>query len=296
MTFSRACKRLSIVLGVGLLSISFSYTLVGCSEPEPDELDWIQLFNGKDLQDWDVKLSGRELNDNFGNTFRVEDGLIKVAYDAYEEFSDDFGVLVYKEAFSYYVIAVEYRFTGEQLNGGPGWAIRNSGIMIHSQPAESMTDNQDFPISIEVQLLGGTGEGDRSTANLCTPGTHVVMGDSLVTTHCIGSTSKTYHGDVWVRVEVEVLGDSLITHRIDGENVLAYQKPQIGGGVVDNYDPDFNEEGKLLASGYIGLQSESHPIEFRRVELLNLAGCTDPSARNFEAHYVHSVPGDCIYR
>jgi len=295
MTLSLARRPLARIIGGVLLSISISVSFASCSDSHPDDMDWIQLFNGQDLLDWDVKLTGRELNDNFGDTFRVEDGVLKVSYDAYDEFADDYGVLVYKEAFSYYVIAVEYRFTGDQLRGGPDWAIRNSGIMIHSQPAESMTNNQDFPISIEVQLLGGTGEGDRPTANLCTPGTHVVMGDSLITTHCIRSKSKTYHGDAWVRVEVEVLGDSLITHRIEGEDVLSYQMPQIGGGVVDNYDPDFKEDGKRLMSGFIGLQSESHPIEFRKVELLSLAGCTDPSARNFEPHYVHSRPGDCIY-
>lgn len=292
MTYSHARRHLALFFGVVLLSMS----VTSCQNQTPDASDWIQLFNGQDLLDWDVKLTGRELNDNFGDTFRVEDGVLKVAYDAYDEFRDDFGVLVYKEEFSYYVIAVEYRFTGEQLNGGPDWALRNSGIMIHSQPAESMTKDQDFPISIEVQLLGGTGEGDRPTANLCTPGTHVVMGDSLVTTHCIPSTSKTYHGDAWVRVEVEVLGNSLITHRIEGEDVLSYRLPQIGGGVVNHYNPDFKEEGRLLSSGFISLQSESHPIEFRKVELLNLAGCTDPSARNFASYYVHSLPGDCIYR
>lgn len=268
----------------------------GCRAQDPDEKNWIQLFNGSDIEDWDVKLTGRNLNDNFGDTFRVRDGILKVAYDAYDSFDSDFGVLTYNKPYSYYLIAVEYRFTGEQLEGGPGWALRNSGIMIHSQSAESMLKDQNFPISIEVQLLGGTGEGVRTTANLCTPGTNVVMDEELVTRHCVSSASETYHGDQWVRVEVEVLGDSLITHRIDGSDVLSYSKPQIGGGAVEPFDPAIKIDGQILTSGFISLQSESHPIEFRKVELLNLAGCSDPAARNFKSYFVQSVPDDCIYR
>ncbi|MEJ7588498.1 MAG: hypothetical protein WKI04_13135 [Ferruginibacter sp.] len=41
---------------------------------------WEQLFNGKNLDGWMVKIRGYELNDNFGNTFRVENGVMKVSY------------------------------------------------------------------------------------------------------------------------------------------------------------------------------------------------------------------------
>ncbi|MBO0798318.1 MAG: DUF1080 domain-containing protein, partial [Blastocatellia bacterium] len=136
---------------------------------DPDKKEWIQLFNGKDLKDWDIKISGYDLNDNFGNTFRVEDGLLKVSYDKYDTFKNRFGHIFYRQKFSYYVIAAEYRFVGEQVPGGPSWALRNNGIMIHCQPASTMLKDQDFPISIEVQLLGGTGKGERPTANVCTP-------------------------------------------------------------------------------------------------------------------------------
>jgi hypothetical protein len=166
---------------------------------------------------------------------------------------------------------VEYRFIGEQSTAGPAWAFRNSGIMIHCQPPETMKKDQNFPISIEVQLLGGKGEGERTTANLCTPGTNIVMGGKLVTTHCINSTSKTYHGDQWVRVEVEVNGGDVVKHIIDGKTVLEYEKPQIGGGSVNNFDPAVKQDGKILTEGYISLQSESHPIEFRKVELMDLS-------------------------
>lgn len=260
-----------------------------------DKKEWIQLFNGKDLKDWMPKITGYDLNDNFGDTFRVEDGMIKVSYDKYDKFDNKFGHIFYREKFSYYVIAVEYRFVGEQCPGGPNWATRNSGIMLHCQSPQSMGKNQDFPISIEVQLLGGLGKGPRTTANLCTPGTNVEMNGKLFTTHCLNSSSKTYDGDQWVRVEAEVLGDKQIKHIIDGQVVLSYEKPQIGGGNVSGHDPTVKKDGELLSEGYISLQSESHPIEFRKVELLNLVGCMDPKATNYKSYFVKADNSKCVY-
>jgi hypothetical protein len=255
--------------------------------------DWVQLFNGRNLDGWDIKITGHNLNDNFGKTFRVEGGLLKVRYDQYASFDNSFGHIFYREPFSYYIIAVEYRFVGEQVRGGPDWALRNSGIMIHAQSARSMAKGQDFPISIEVQLLGGGGTGERSTANLCTPGTHVVMDGKLFTPHCVNSRSKTYHGEQWVRVEAQVFGDSLIRHIVNGDTVLEYSKPQIGGEVVNGFDPAVKQDGKLLTGGYIALQSESHPLDFRKVEILNLVGCMDPKASNYKSYYVKSDPSAC---
>jgi hypothetical protein len=231
---------------------------------------WIQLFNGKDLNDWRIKIRGYPLNENFGNTYHVEDGKIKVSYEQYGDFEERFGHMFYKVPYSYYIVAVEYRFIGDQATKGPAWAFRNSGIMLHCQSPESMGLKQDFPISIEVQLLGGRAEGNRTTANLCTPGTNVVMNEKLITAHCVNSNSETFRGDQWVRVEVMVLGDSVIKHIINKDTVLSYEKPQIGGGNVLDHDPMVKVDGQLLESGYISLQSESHPVEFRKVELLNL--------------------------
>jgi len=262
----------------------------------PDEREWLQLFDGKSLDAWTPKIAGYEAGVNFRDTFRVENGLLKVAYDKYDRFENQFGHLFYDVAFSRYVIAVEYRFVGEPTPGAPDWAYRNSGVMIHGQTPQSMPKDQDFPISIEVQLLGGNGSAERHTANLCTPGTHVVMDGKLETEHCIDSRSKTYHGDQWVRVEAEVHGDGLVIHRVNGEEVLRYEKPQIGGGVVSNYDPSVKKDGQLLEAGTISLQAESHAIEFRKVELLNLEGCTDPKALNYKSYFEKSDPASCRYR
>ncbi len=262
----------------------------------PDYEEWIPLFDGRSLDGWVPKITGYEAGVNFGDTFRVDNGILKVSYDRYDEFGGRFGHLFYRTPFSHYRLVVEYRFVGQQVKGGPDWGFRNSGAMIHGQPVETMRKDQDFPISIEVQLLGGRGDGKpRPTANLCTPGTNVVMGGKLVTDHCVDSTSKTFDGDEWVRVEVEVHGDGVVTHKVNGEQVLSYEKPQVGGGSVSNYDPAVKKDGTLLASGSISLQSESHPVEFRKVELLNLVGCTDRKAKNWKSYYEASDPAACRY-
>lgn len=237
------------------------------SGSKTSEENWIQLFNGKDLNDWEIKIKGYELNNNYSNIFRVEDGIMKVRYEGIDTFNSEFGHIFYREPFSTYKLRIEYRFTGDQVPGGPTWAFRNSGVMLHSQAAATMTLDQDFPVSIEAQFLGGNGTDERTTLNVCTPGTNIVIDGELVTRHCTNSQSKTYHGDIWVSAEFVVLGDSVIHHIIEGDTVLTYNKPQVGGA----YDGYPVPEGTLISKGYICLQAESHPVEFRKVELLDLS-------------------------
>lgn len=231
--------------------------------------EWVSIFNGKDMSGWQPKIRYSELGENYGNTFRVEDGLLKVRYDQYEEFGERFGHLFYKTEFSNYKFRVEYRFVGEQCKGGPGWAIRNSGVMVHGQKPETMAKDQDFPVSIEVQLLAGNGKDPRTTSNLCTPGTNVVMDGKLKKQHCISSTSKTHALDEWVTAEIEVRGNEVIKHILDGEVVLEYNKPQLDDR--DESAKKLIKDGKIqLSGGTISLQSESHPCEFRKVEIMVL--------------------------
>jgi hypothetical protein len=228
--------------------------------------EWKQLFNGRNLDGWQPKIRGYELGDNFGNTFRVVDGVIQVGYEQYDQFDQRYGHLFYEQPYASYDLRVEYRFVGDQARGGEGWALRNSGIMLHGQDPRTMGKDQRFPVSIEVQLLGGSGRGTRSTANLCTPGTHVVMNGQLIKRHCTNSTSQTYHGDQWVTVLVRVRGNRLIEHTIDGETVLSYTEPQLDDADEDAR-PLLAAQDRMLSSGTISLQSESHPVEFRKVEL-----------------------------
>jgi 3-keto-disaccharide hydrolase len=261
--------------------------------------EWLPLFNGRDLNDWVIKFARHDLGENVNDTFRVEDGLLKVRYDKWTAFDREFGHIFYKQPFSYYRLAAEYRFVGEQVAGaGPSlaWARRNNGLMLHSPDPKTMLKDQDFPISIEVQLLGGLSDGKpRPTANVCTPGTNIVMNGQLHTPHCTNSTSKTYDGDQWVRVEVLVHGDELVRHMIDGQTVLEYTKPQIGGGGASPTDPAVKVDGTPLTRGFIALQAETAPADFRKVELLNLEGCVDPKARNYKTYFVKSTPSTCRY-
>lgn len=232
--------------------------------------DWIQLFNGEDLEGWTPKFTGYPLGVNHLNTFRVEDGLFKVSYDNWSDFSNEFGHIFYEQPFSHYRLRVEYRFTGEQVTNGPGWAFRNNGIMFHSQSPESMTLEQEFPASIEAQMLGGNGSDTRPTANVCSPGTHYVMNDELITVHCTNSVSETYHGDQWVVMELEIRGSESIRHLVNGHTVFEYSQVQL-----DPSDPDAQrliEAGASVSvdSGYISVQAESHPLEIRTLELLPL--------------------------
>lgn len=235
------------------------------------EEKWIPIFNGKDLTGWTPKIRGFEAGQNHKNTFRVEDGVLKVDYSEYDQFDDRFGHLFYQRKLSHYRLRLEYRFTGEQLPDGPGWAFRNSGIMLHSESPETMERNQDFPVSLEAQLLGGDGKSKRSTGNLCTPGTHVVLNGKLETRHCTNSTSETFHGDQWVAVEVEVHGNKLIRHLVQGKEVIAYSQPQYDESEAHAKKLAEAAGSKMISDGYICLQSESHPVEFRRIELLILA-------------------------
>ena len=237
---------------------------------KPRKAAWQPLFNGKDLSGWTVKIRGYPLGENYGNTFRVEGGLLKVAYDRYGSFDQQFGHLAWKQPLSRYRLRIEYRFVGTQAPGGPSWALRNSGVMLHGQPPATMSRDQKFPVSLEVQFLGGTGTGPRPTANVCTPGTHVVIGGQLITKHCTNSKSATYDGDRWVTVEVEVDGGRLIRHLVDGQVVLEYSQPQLDDKDADARPLLPKRADKQLREGYIYLQAESHPVEFRRVEMMPL--------------------------
>jgi hypothetical protein len=252
----------------------FFVAFFGCKSTvlrEGTPTKWKSLFNGKDLEGWTPKFNGYELGNNYKNTFRVENGVLKVSYDKYDHFTNEFGHLFYKTLFSNYRIRLQYRFVGEQVEGGQPWAAKNSGIMIHCQPPETMLLKQGFPVSLEAQFLGGIQEGEmRSSGNLCTPGTHVEMNATKITEHCIETNGKTYYGDEWITAEIVVTKDS-ITHYINHKLVISYSNPSIGGEFLDSTSKEIQEkEGQALTRGYISLQSESHPIEFKNIEIIEL--------------------------
>jgi len=282
------------VLMLMLLSLAGCFN--GGTRADNASEEWISLFNGKDLSDWTIKIAGEPLNGNYKNTFQVHDSMISIVYDQYKTFDDKYGHMYYKTPYSFYKLRYQYRFTGNQTPGGASWNVRNSGVMIHSQSAQSLDFNQSFPVSLEVQLLGGLGSGERNTGNVCTPGTQVHMNGKLSEDHCINSNSKTYDGDQWVSMTVIVLGDSVITHIVESDTVFIYDKPEVGGGYIGSIfwsSGNFADSAKWIAKantplkeGYIALQAESHPIDFRRIELLNLEGCMVKSAKNYKSYYI----------
>lgn len=280
MKFTPSSSTFVLLLILGLFTSCKRSDNLAVSSPDTEE--WEQLFNGEDMAGWDIKIRNHPVNENFGNTFRVEDGILQARFDEYEEYNETFGHIFYNQSYSFYRLEVEYRFIGEQVQGGPAWAFRNNGIMFHSEPAQSMTIDQDFPNSIEYQLLGGNGENDRSNGNVCTPGTHIVVNGELRTEHCTSSNGPTHHGDQWVTAELVVYGDSLIQHVLNGEQVMEYENPQL-------------DNGTLIDRGYIALQAESHPTDFRSIRILNLKGCMDPDAKNYKSYFVKNDPEHCEY-
>lgn len=277
-----------------------------CDKKDVPAEEWQPLFNNRDLTGWDIKIAGFPVNENYKNTFRVEDSMIRIVYDKYDKFDGHFGHLYYKTPLSYYKLRFQYRFTGVHLADAPAWGNRNSGVMVHSQAAQSLELNQDFPVSLEMQLLAATATDKKTTGNVCTPGTQLFFNNSLWKDHCLNSTSKSYPLDQWVSGIVEVYGDSLVRHIIEGDTVLTYTKPAIGGGFINEnttwagfHIMDsaswIQKAGTPLQAGYIALQAESQPVDFRKIELLNLAGCTDPKAKNYKTYYIRSDNTKCTY-
>jgi hypothetical protein len=252
---------------VGALVLAAGVPSLFAAESAGAEEGWVSLFDGRSLEGWTVKIAGHPAGENYRDTFRVEDGMIKVSYDNYERFDRKFGHLYTNNAYSHYVLRLEYRFTGDALSDAPPWAALNSGVMIHSQSPLSMTLDQLWPVSLEGQFLAVGATAGRQTGNACTPGTHVHLDGELTTAHIIDSRSRLYPLGEWVTFEIEVHGHERVIHRVNGQEVLRYTHP-----VLDEKDADASRlmragVPKQLGFGHIGLQAEGQPIWFRNIRL-----------------------------
>ncbi len=290
------CKNI-IPLLCSLSMTIFFLTYTSSTAQQTDADGWQSMFNGQNLEGWTTKIHHYEVGNNYGDTFRAEDGMVKVRYDQYQgPFNDRFSHLYFDEPFSDFHLTMQYRFVGELYQGAPDYTLKNSGIMFHSQDPRTMLKEQDWPISVEMQFLAGIEQGkERPTGNMCSPGTDVVYNGRIDPRHCIDSSADTFFGDQWVMAELIVFNDSLVTHKINGKTVLEYTKPQIGGGVANGYDPAIKVDGKPLKEGFIALQSEGQPIDFKDIKIRNLKGCMNPNALNYKAYYKISDPGSCTY-
>jgi hypothetical protein len=275
-------------------------------EKEKSTEEWVSIFNGKDLKGWEIKIKDHPLGENYKNTFRVEDSVLRVSYADYEKFDNQFGHLYSQNPYSYYKLKLQYRFTGDHVADAPIWADRNSGVMLHSQSAKSMELRQDFPVSLEFQFLCGNGKDTVATGSVCTPGTYITYNGKVYTGHIMKSNSKTYLKGEWINAEAEVYGDSLVRHIINGDTVLTYTKPMIGEGFVNStltwgkasiMDSMLwiSKANTPLKEGHIALQAESQPVDFKKIEILNLVGCMDPKAKNYKDYYIKPDNSQCKY-
>ena len=236
----------------------------------PAEPEWVDLFNGKDLEGWTVKITGHPVGDNYANTFRVEDGILKCEYDDYKEFGGRYGHLYSNLSYSHYKLRLEYRFEGRQLRDAPRYVDLNSGVMLHSQSPHSMELDQAFPASLEMQFLADLGKGERQTGNVCTPGTDLVFNGKLTKKHIVKSSGPTLPADEWVSVEIEVHGNQEIIYRVRDKEVLRYTQPQLS--------PDSEQAKPLIAQGanrklthgHIALQAEAQRVWFRNIQIMPL--------------------------
>lgn len=252
------------------LSLLLASLIAVVAADAPATRSWTPLFNGKNLDGWTIKIAGHPLGENYAGTFRVEDGIIKVAYDKYAKFDKRFGHLYSNVAYSRYILRLEYRFEGNMMPDAPNYVNLNSGVMIHSQTPQSMPLDQAFPASLEVQFLADEGKGPRPTGNMCSPGTHIEMGGKLVTQHIVRSTAPTFPAGEWVKIEVEVRGHDEVIHRVNGVEVLRYQHPQLDP--KDAWAAPVIQAGgaRLLGFGHIALQAEGQGVWFRNIELMSL--------------------------
>jgi hypothetical protein len=284
--------------GTGMLSVFLSVANAG-----PNDTDWVQLFNRVDLKDWDIKFTGHQLNDNYKNTFKVQDSLLIVDYGGYTGFNNEWGHAANKtKPYSYYLLRAEYSPGANQVSGGPSWAVQNNGLMLHSQSMASMTLGQNYPISMECQLKGSK---NGPTLNLCTPGTayyNAVSGGSVNTTHCTSISASSSPGpasDAWAWASAYVLGDSIIRHYngkgVGSTPVLTYYRPVYNNadGSVGSAPSNTPANGTPLKSGYISIQAETAPYRFRRIELVNLEGCMTAGNPNYKSYFLHHDPTAC---
>lgn len=234
---------------------------------------WKPIFNGRNLDGWIPKINHHPAGENWRDTFQAKDGVLRVNYDQYPSFKDEFGHLIYKTPLSNFRLRLEYRFMGPSPPGAQPWAWRNSGVMFHGQAPGEMALDQPYPIAVEAQLLGGDKPGEtRPTGNVCSPGTTISIGGVVQKAHCINSTSPTFQDGEWVRFELEVHGGRLVRQFVNGVKVMEYTDIGLDPSEFrrfGNIDPGDRKPGPLT-SGYISLQAESGPLEFRKIELMTL--------------------------
>lgn len=231
-----------------------------------DEAGWVSLFDGETLDGWVPNFAGEPVGVNYRDVFQADNGVLRVDYTGWDSFDGKFGHIFSDRDYAAYDLRFEYRMFGEQVPGAPDWALRNNGVMLHAQAPETMALEQGFPRCLELQLLNGGGVPERSTGNICTPGTFVILDGELDRAHCISSPKPEISGEDWIAVRAEVNADGSVRYFVDGEETFA-----IDAVVVQTDDPMVPASGldelTPIRSGRIAFQAESHPTEFRNIQI-----------------------------
>lgn len=250
-----------------LLFLLYACTASKKTTPTNSTGTWVTLFNGKNLDGWTPKIAGYKLGENWGNTFRVEDGLLRVRYNEYDSFKNRFGALYHNKKFANYRLRVEYRFVGDTVKGAPSWGFRDGGIQYHCQPPATLPLDQPFPVCLEYNLHGGNGNGDRPTGEICANGMFVKIGGKRNTSFCtLPAVQRTFHGEEWVTAEIEVRNGA-ITHFVNGEKVLEFNNPRYDSAHALG-KAFFTSNKEVVRDGFISLQSNSHPMDFRSIAIM----------------------------
>jgi hypothetical protein len=246
---------------------------VATTEHQQPARKWQPLFDGRTLNGWTPKVVGYPAGEDPLQTFRVKDGVIYVSYDKYGGKMDGrWAHLFYKEPFKAFHLSLDYRFVGEEMLPLRPTPV-NSGVMFDSQSPESMALGQGYPIAVEGQLLGAYPAGPpRFNGSFCTMGTKI-FGQDKDLGHCVASSVAPASMGTWVHYELEVTADGHASESIDGKSTVSVDRVEL--------DPSFTRfpiknlieaaNGRLqLNGGYIALQSEGHPIEFRNIRIMPL--------------------------
>ena len=270
MTFQAKASKAGLV-GAAALLACLPLAAHSRSAPHLEAGKWRSIFNGRSLDGWTPKIVGHPLGENYRDTFVVRDGAIRVSYAGYDRFNGQFGHLIYRTPLKAYRLRLSYRILDPGAPDAPKWARSNSGVMFFGQAPETMTLNQSFPVSIEFQILGKDGDGPRPTGSVCTPGTNIYFDGVMAKPHCTVSNGPTIPNGTWTRLELEVRPNGDVVQRINGVDVLHYGRPELDPREPDAQPLIAQRGGELaLSEGYISLQSEGHPIEFKNIEVQEL--------------------------
>ena len=272
-------RRVSAVnlAGIGLLlgcAALFSAHPGGARAEETKAGPWRSIFDGRTLDGWTPKIAGYPAGDNHQQTFVVDHGTIRVSYAGYDRFNNQFGHLFYKTPFKAYRLRLMYRFGDPGLPDTPTWARSNSGVMFHSQSPESMTLNQSFPVSVEFQILGDKRDAPKATGAVCTPGVNITINGVLAKDHCTPPTNgPTIANGTWTKLELDVMPNGEVFQKINGVTVqhyagLAYDPKDTVAPGAQAYLAAHGDAP--ITEGYIALQSEGHPVEFKDIEIQDL--------------------------